>query len=247
MLATSLTILRFQRNFHKPGLLRSIFMLGAVLAHPPASTAQADSAALVRPADVVMVGAGGAAFLAPRVLDINRRPPACAPCDRADVAWFDRWAIDVPAGVPAAGSTALIVALSAATWWDMARRPGGGRHVVASIQSVAWGVGATELAKVIIARKRPVLYTASAPDFAAELDNQRSLPSTHAATAFALATSYWLSSRERAPDWARWAALVAAASVGGLRIVSHRHFPSDVLAGAAVGVASAIVVHHIRF
>jgi undecaprenyl-diphosphatase len=154
----------------------------------------------------------------------------------------------MPTTRPSAASTVLIIGLGASTWWDMSRRgPMGVRHITASIQSASWAVGAAAVTKALVARKRPVLYTPDAVAAAAVLDNQRSWPSGHAAAAAALAASYLLTSHEKTPDWARWAAVVGALTVGGLRVVAHRHFPSDVLAGAAIGVASAIVVHEIRF
>ena len=63
-----------------------------------------------------------------------------------------------------------------------------------------------------------------------------SFPSGHATTAFALATvlSLWY------PRWtAAWLAL--AAVVGWSRIALGPHFPSDVVAGAILGVAVALV------
>jgi membrane-associated phospholipid phosphatase len=63
-----------------------------------------------------------------------------------------------------------------------------------------------------------------------------SFPSGHATTVFALATvlSLWY------PRWtAAWLAL--AAVVGWSRIVLGSHFPSDVVAGAVLGVAVALV------
>ncbi len=64
--------------------------------------------------------------------------------------------------------------------------------------------------------------------------------------AFAFATSYWLNHPERglAP---KVIAMVAAAGVGVLRVAAAKHFPSDVVVGAAVGTLSAVIVHEIRF
>jgi membrane-associated phospholipid phosphatase len=93
-----------------------------------------------------------------------------------------------------------------------------------------------------------VLYTAAAAEAAADLDAQRSWPSAHAAVAAALATSYWLAPRERAaPAWRRWAVVGTVVTVGALRVAAGRHFPSDVVGGAALGVVSAVTVRVIRF
>ncbi|MDH5550864.1 MAG: phosphatase PAP2 family protein, partial [Gemmatimonadota bacterium] len=76
--------------------------------------------------------------------------------------------------------------------------------------------------------------------------NQRSMPSGHAAIAFATATSYWLNNPERglAP---KLAAVAAAVGISVLRVASAKHFPSDVVVGAVVGTGVALAVHTIRF
>ncbi len=188
-------------------------------------------------------------YFTPHLLDINQGLPPCAPCDRATVPWFDRWVIAEPRETWAAGSTLLVAGIGVLAGWDLLDNgmPRTG-DVAALTQSAAIAAGVTELVKAIAARNRPVLYTAGASEAAAALDAQRSWPSGHTAVAFALATSYALSvSREGGPAWRRWAAWIAAAGVGGLRIAAARHFPSDVLAGAALGALSAAGAHAIRF
>ena len=65
-----------------------------------------------------------------------------------------------------------------------------------------------------------------------------SFPSGHAALSFALATSLTLSDARLAVPAYAWAASVSAA-----RIWHGVHYPSDVIAGAALGAGAAIVVH----
>ncbi len=118
--------------------------------------------------------------------------------------------------------------------------------VAAGIEAAAWAVAATELLKAGVARNRPVMYTADAPEAADELDSRRSFPSAHAAVASALATSYLL--RSASDDTAvRIVTIVAAAGVATMRVVAARHFPSDVLAGAAFGAGAAVAVDFLRF
>jgi membrane-associated phospholipid phosphatase len=65
----------------------------------------------------------------------------------------------------------------------------------------------------------------------------RSFPSGHTATAFAVAGVIVLLGRGGA---FRWLALVGAAAVGVSRMAVGVHWPSDVLAGAAVGWVAAV-------
>ena len=41
--------------------------------------------------------------------------------------------------------------------------------------------------------------------------------------------------------------MAGATGVGVLRVAAGKHYPSDVLVGASVGVASALVIHEIKF
>src|SRR5205823_3274530 len=64
-----------------------------------------------------------------------------------------------------------------------------------------------------------------------------SLPSGHATTAFAAAVAIGaLYPRARIPMW------IFAATIALSRVVLAAHYPSDVLAGAAVGAAGALLV-----
>lgn len=199
--------------------------------------------------DIVLSAGWLSAYGAPHWLDLNDHLPSCAPCDRQSVPAFDRWAIAQPRDALSAASSGIVFALAALETLDLAR--GGPEHygeIGYLSESAGWALGATELIKTLVARKRPVLYTADAPAAASDLDNQRSWPSGHAAVAAALAAGYLLVPRgERVPAWRRWAVVAAAASVGALRVAAGKHFPSDVVSGGALGVVSAVTVRAIRF
>lgn len=65
-----------------------------------------------------------------------------------------------------------------------------------------------------------------------------SFPSSHAVNTFAAATLFSLFYRR----WVPWVAFGLAALVSYSRIYLGLHYPSDVLGGAVIGIASALVV-----
>jgi membrane-associated phospholipid phosphatase len=195
---------------------------------------------------LISVGVSGGLTLFFRSLNINQAPAECAPCDRATVPAYDRWAIHDPIGVYSTMSDYLLLGLALGTWIDLAATEGS-KAAFSSIETVGWTWAATELSKVLLGRKRPVLYTAGAPDEADKTENLRSMPSGHTSIAFALATSYILNTRDRENKFPAILAGAAAVSIGVLRVAAGRHFPSDVVVGAAIGMGGAAVVYQIRF
>lgn len=180
------------------------------------------------------------------ILDANAGPPSCAPCDPMTVPAYDRWIIRPPVQGFATASDVLVFGLAAGTMAHTATGTSGWRGVAIQVETLAWTVGITELSKALIGRKRPVLYTADAPTVADQVKNQRSMPSGHTSAAFALATSYWVNNPDvgLAP---KLVAMAGAAGVGVLRVAAAKHFPSDVVIGAVLGTATALLVHEIRF
>lgn len=256
------TTVPFTRHPHKGFPYAGILLLGTLLATPAALLAQRAAApdtaasAVIRPLDVATVGASGAVYLAPQVFDITGTPSTCAPCNRADVPGFDRWAIHPVRSGWGDASTGLLFALTGFVGYDLARRGHLGlREAVGAVDAASVAVAAAQVLKVVTNRKRPVFYTADAPQAQAVVDNRRSFPSGHTTAAFAIATSYFLARLDLAAHGAgahrsraaRWIILGAAATVGVLRVAAGEHFPSDVLAGAALGAGSAVIVHAIKF
>ncbi len=100
----------------------------------------------------------------------------------------------------------------------------------------------TQSLKKIIRRQRPynqyptIVYPYT-------IENDHSFPSGHTSSAFTLATNICL---EQKKWYFTLPAYAWAASVGYSRIYLGEHYPSDVLAGAAVGIASAYLTHWIN-
>lgn len=202
------------------------------------------------PKDLLLGAAAAGLYATPGAFDINDHPPACVPCDPQSVPWFDRWALSGLRSGWGTASSGVVLALAALEALDVSRAgPEHYAEVAYVAESAAWALGSSALIKALAARKRPVLYTSAAPGAALDLESQRSWPSGHTAVAFALATSYFLvpTDARAIPAWRRWAALGAASSVGLFRVLAGKHFPSDVVGGAAVGAASAFTLRAIRF
>jgi membrane-associated phospholipid phosphatase len=193
-------------------------------------------------ADAGWVAAAGVLYVIPGALGLPRGAPSCAPCDPATLPGFDRWAVrPVVRGADAASSAVLI---GVAGWTALAGLRGlpadrWHDNLTRFAEVTSWTAASTEWLKVLVRRKRPVLYTSDAAAAAADRDNQRSLPSGHTSLAFSAATAYLvISRREHLPHRTRNALLLyaGAVAVGALRVAAARHFPSDVAAGAVLGV-----------
>ena len=247
------TIVPFRLLSHKPVRGWAIFVLLATLAVPRGTRGQAAAGETLTRIDAVIVGLSASLYWAPEVLGIEAGPPDCLPCDRASLPFFDRFSVAEVRPFWDDVSTALLWGLAAATWLDLivaepGARESGRAQVVASAESAALAVGVTVLLKDVVGRNRPVLYSDGAAGVTDPAGQTRSWPSGHTSSVFALATSYVLSQSKRGTGMAaRVAALGVAAATGLLRVAAARHFPSDVVSGAAIGIGSALLVHAIRF
>jgi undecaprenyl-diphosphatase len=131
----------------------------------------------------------------------------------------------------------ILVVIGALAWG--AGDPGGVRRGLLGGSAVAAAGLLDQILKNLLCRARPSAADAGAfftgfPCFPAPYA-MASFPSGHATTAFALAAvlSLWY------PRWtAAWLAI--ASIVGWSRIALGSHFPSDVAAGAILGVAVAL-------
>ncbi len=226
-----------------------------MLALPTSVGAQSDrrtSPKVLEPRDLASVLGPALLYTIPEITGIHRDSVLCVPCDRSSVPFFDRWVIAPTRPAASTASDVVRAGLAAVTWLDLANEgPRGHAGIVASIESLLWAEGAVHFVKVLVGRKRPVLYTDSGIEVANVGSNQRAWPSGHAATAAALATSYCLTRRElsanRTVGWRCWLAAAGAVAVGTLRMAAAKHYPSDVLGGWAAGVGTAFAVYAIKF
>ncbi len=96
----------------------------------------------------------------------------------------------------------------------------------------------TEIVKFAVQRPRPGIALKFVPLI--DAPESFAFPSGHAAFFFALASAVWLRDRR----WGNYL-LVAAALISIARVFVGVHWPTDVLAGAAIGIASAFAVREL--
>jgi undecaprenyl-diphosphatase len=114
---------------------------------------------------------------------------------------------------------------------------------VLGLLSMALGVLCTNvILKHLVARPRPWLDVAGLAPLIYESD-PNSFPSGHTCAAFA-AAMIWV--RALPEKWMRVTAVVLAVLMGLSRLYVGVHYPSDVVAGALVGIACAWVVWRLR-
>jgi membrane-associated phospholipid phosphatase len=183
----------------------------------------------------------------------NRLPVASCPgaCDPANLWGIDRRAVGVgrsdgPSNLAmyaTVGGSALLVAAT------RLGEPNGARaaleDAVVMAQTAAIDGALTQWLKVAVHRARPERYTAQGATYTA-IEDSRSFPSGHASFAFAAASAA-ASILYRRGELHRHKLettllFAAAATTSVLRVSAHRHFPTDVLAGAVLGSAVGWVV-----
>ncbi len=100
------------------------------------------------------------------------------------------------------------------------------QRVVAAGSGLVINVGATEVLKHTVHELRP------------DRTDNHSFPSRHSSWAFALSSAISNQLGDQSPWWSV-GAYAAASAIGYQRVFAGRHYTSDVIAGAGIGVASA--------
>jgi len=109
----------------------------------------------------------------------------------------------------------------------------------------------TSTSKLVFQRKRPYVYNHSVPiSIRRGPDGQLSFFSGHTALAFTgaiLTARMYNDTHSSNNSWYVYGGAVTVAStIGYFRVSAGRHFPSDVLFGAVVGTASALVISEVH-
>lgn len=133
-----------------------------------------------------------------------------------------------------ASAKLFVVALLVMLVLPRTRKPA----IVATIATpIALGLGA--ILASLVTRARPFAATDTIHSFIAHAADN-GFPSDHATASFAIATGIFLSNRRLG------AVLLAAAAVLGVcRVAAGVHYPTDILAGAAVGVVGALIAERL--
>jgi undecaprenyl-diphosphatase len=112
------------------------------------------------------------------------------------------------------------------------------RHgVVAAGFSALLALGIAHLITEFWDRARPYDAHPTAAHLFISPSSDPSFPSDHATAAFAIAVAIWLRSRK-----AGWLALAMATILAVSRVAVGVHYPADVIGGALIGTASALIL-----
>lgn len=136
------------------------------------------------------------------------------------------------------GWVQLLVVLIA-SGWVARRRSAWGEGVKTVLLPAVIAFLGSGMAVQILKRLVPRLRPSNLPEAIIAPDERifhNSFPSGHTATAFALAFWVFLITRRTRYRWWGYGALLLAALVGLSRIYRGVHYPSDVLAGALIGI-----------
>jgi membrane-associated phospholipid phosphatase len=147
----------------------------------------------------------------------------------------------------------LLIDSVVVAWWGHGRTSVAGQMTLINFETIAFTTAVTSLIKSITARERPYFRECStdrelaALDDCESVDRYRSFFSGHTSTAFA-AAGLTCMHHAHLPLYgggvndalACIVGVAIATSTGALRIASDNHYASDVLGGAAIGLASGL-------
>ncbi len=201
--------------------------------------------------------AAGALTLGAELFKADLPHAACAPCSRTGLWAPDRWVLGRErAGVSRLSDALLVATLGgAAAALVRSRRTDAGAwpgDLAAWTQALVLNAALSDALKILVSRPRPLRYDSAAAS-GATADDGLSFPSAHASLAFAGAAAYASILHRRGALRARRGEVAvlgaAAALTAALRVAARRHFPTDAVGGAALGLLTgwfAPQIHPVR-
>lgn len=216
--------------------------------------------------DLPVTLGSGALVLGSELAKSELPGPACVPaCDASQVNALDRLSIGSHSRAAQTASDVLVgVNLGLPFVLDfidvLASHPsdgwrGYGEDALVLAEVLAVNLGLNAAFKYAVRRPRPLVYDPDPTAFTAEErtdpDAALSFYSSHSSVSFSLATAYSYlfmrrhpDSRLRVPVWLVSEGL--AATTAALRVVAGKHFITDVLTGAAIGVATGLLIPYLH-
>jgi len=250
-----------KRLFFQPRLFSTNILLPLMLVcflhffmAPAKLGAQTTGYLLKKPAELTISGVGllhslGNYRLRSRSIALRQLPPSpsLAPPDR----WFTysyRPTVSRFSDVAAAATAALPLG------FFLSGNTKGNRVVPMVVMTEAmwmtWNL--TESLKHAAKRNRPLVYISNTPDEKRFTKDARlSFPSGHTSMSFCIATSLHFALKQydftlNQRRWLAGSAWLLATGTASMRVIAGKHYPSDVLAGAAIGFGTALLMHHIH-
>jgi membrane-associated phospholipid phosphatase len=196
--------------------------------------------------DIPVTIAGGALTLA-RELFASRLVVFTCPCDPSGVNGADRWAIGYHNHAAALASDITLygvpLLLPLIDLADIGVRRAWAEDVAVFAETLAVDAALRNIVDFATARPRPLTY-AGDPAFLRNPEGYLSFYAGHVATVVAAlsAASYTVRRRYGEQVWPWIVTALVGASVAVERVAAGLHFPTDVVAGAAVGAANGVTI-----
>jgi membrane-associated phospholipid phosphatase len=243
------------RRVWRVGLILLLFLCSLTRAQRVRAEPKRDDPAAIYdvslPIDGAVIAVTAAGIIVPYALSAHLIHPSC-PCSPTSVNPFDRGVIgnasDAAGWLSDATVVLVIVVPPVADWLALRRSRPFLDDLVVFAESLSVNGALVTLAKYTVQRPIPRVY--SDPSLAGDPGNYRSFYSGHTSLVFAaLSTTSVTLDVRYGLTWQPWlATALIGASVGAERVLGGYHFYTDVLVGAAAGVAigTAVGVIHLR-
>jgi membrane-associated phospholipid phosphatase len=193
--------------------------------------------------DGAVVVTGATVALLPVLWPNSFAHATCSPCNPSNLWGIDRGSVGpvrAAANVFSYGTSAAEIGMGLLFIGGSRRGQGPGpfwEDAAVVTQAVSVTAAATMALKVLFHRPRPLMFEPGPYT----QDDGRGFPSSHTSLSFAVAAAYASILHRRGIAGSHkleiGALMATALATGALRVVSREHFPTDVAAGAVLGLA----------